>query len=256
VNDPQPPVIRAVWPDPGSDPVTEAGLIERYAVADRSRPWLRLNFVTSVDGAVTLDGYSEGLSGVADKQVFGMLRMVCDALLVGAGTLRNEGYGAIRLTAERQAWRAAHGLAEHPTLVVVSSRLDLDPASPMFTEAPVRPVVLTHGAAPPDRAAALRPVADVLVHGDVEVDLRAGLAALHARGLRQILSEGGPHVLGTLTAQDLVDEVCLTISPLLVGPGPGRITAGLPAPAARRLELTQILAAEDALLLRYLRVGA
>jgi riboflavin biosynthesis pyrimidine reductase len=95
-------------------------------------------------------------------------------------------------------------------------------------------------------------VADVLVHGDDEVDLRAGLDDLRERGLATILSEGGPHLFGALTAADLVDEVCLTVSPLLAGPGAGRITAGPPA-EARDLRVAHILYAEDAILLRYAR---
>src|SRR5690606_15179555 len=124
--------------------------------------------------------------------------------------------------ASRQAWRRDHGLPGHPALVIVSGSLDLDPHSPAFAAAPRRPVVLTHAAAPVARRSALEPVADVLVAGEARVNLAAGLALLRARGLAHILCEGGPHLLGALTAADLVDEMCLTLSPVLAGPGAGR----------------------------------
>ncbi|MEV1144648.1 dihydrofolate reductase family protein, partial [Micromonospora sp. NPDC049799] len=141
--------ISRLWPDPSGEPLDDAALTALYGRADR--PHLRVNFVTSVDGAVTVDDYSAGLSGEPDKRVFGLLRMLCDALVVAAGTLRHENYRAVRLDEGRRAWRRAHGLAEYPTLVVVSGSLDLDPGQAAFADAPVRPVVLTRAdaTAPP-----------------------------------------------------------------------------------------------------------
>ncbi|GGM27345.1 MULTISPECIES: pyrimidine reductase family protein [Micromonospora] len=242
-------------PTPGGEASTPPGaglddaeLTALYGRADR--PHLRMNFVTSVDGAVSLDGYSAGLSGAPDKRVFGRLRMLCDALLVGAGTLRHEGYDALRLSEARRAWRTAHGLSAYPTLVVVSGSLRVDPAQAAFADAPVRPIVLTHAAADPP--AGLTDVADLVRCGTDRVDLAAGLAELRRRGLDQILCEGGPVLFGALTAADLVDEVCLTVAPLLAGAGPGRITAGPAASPPRRLPLRHVLHADDGtLLLRY-----
>ncbi|MFC7545594.1 pyrimidine reductase family protein [Plantactinospora sp. GCM10030261] len=246
--------IRRLWPDPDGATLDETGVIDSYA-----RPivaTLRVNFVSSLDGAVEVEGHSAGLSSPADKRVFGILRMLCDALLVGAGTLRTEGYRAVRLDPARRAWRRAHGLVECPTLVVVSNSLRLDPAAPAFADAPVRPVVLTHADAEPP--AGLTEVADVIRHGGGTVDLAAGLAELRRRGHHQVLSEGGPVLFGALTAADLVDELCLTLSPLLAGPGAGRITAGPPRgdgpPVPRGMALTGVLTTDDgALLLRYVR---
>nr|WP_205861116.1 pyrimidine reductase family protein [Planosporangium flavigriseum] len=228
-------------------------MIDLYAPADRSRPTLRVNFVTSLDGAVTLEGYSEGLSGPADKRVFHLLRMLSDAVVVAAGTLRHEGYGPVRMNDERRAWRREHGLAEHPPLVAVSRTLSFDAALPALSEAPTRPYVITCASAPEAARKALADVADVIVCGEDDVDLAAARAELHERGLLQLLSEGGPYLLGGLTAADLVDDFCLTVSPLLSGAGAGRITAGPPSPAPRRLGLAHILAEEDMLLLRYAR---
>ncbi|NJP33307.1 pyrimidine reductase family protein [Micromonospora thermarum] len=241
--------ISALWPEPSADPLDDAAIAARYGRTDR--PHLRVNFVSSVDGAVTVDGYSAGLSGEPDKRVFGLLRMLCDGLVVAAGTLRHEGYRAVRLDERRRAWRREHGLAEYPTLVVVSGSLDLDPGQAAFADAPVRPVVLTRAGAtaPPG----LTDVADLVPCGDERVDLVAGLAELRRRGLDQLLCEGGPHLFGALTAADLVDEACLTVAPLLAGPGPGRITAGEASPV-RHLPLRHVLAAADGtLMLRYAR---
>jgi riboflavin biosynthesis pyrimidine reductase len=244
-----PTPISRLWPTPSATPLDDAELTALYGRADHPR--LRVNFVTSVDGAVTVDGYSAGLSGEPDKRVFGLLRMLCDGLLVAAGTLRHEGYRAVRLSEPRRRWRLDHGLTEYPTLVVVSRSLDLDPAQAAFADAPVRPVVLTHAAA--TAPAGLAEVADVLRCGADRVDLAAGLAELRRRGLGQVLCEGGPYLFGALTAADLVDEVCLTVAPLLAGAGPGRITAG-PAAPPRELPLRHALAAADGtLLLRYAR---
>jgi riboflavin biosynthesis pyrimidine reductase len=179
--------------------------------------------------------------------------MVCDGLVVAAGTLRHEGYGAIRLDETRRAWRRGHGLTDYPPLVIVSRALTLDPALPALSEAPVRPYVITCAGAPADVRAALAEVAEVLVYGETEVDLVAARSDLYSRGIAHLLCEGGPHLLGGLTAVDLVDELCLTLSPVLVGAGPGRISAGAPSPKARRLGLRHILGEADMLLLRYAR---
>ncbi|MEV0396692.1 pyrimidine reductase family protein [Polymorphospora rubra] len=240
--------IRRLSPDPagaGLDDDTIADLYGRPAA-----PTLRVNFVASADGAVEIEGHSAGLSGGPDKRVFGVLRMLCDALVVGAGTLRHEGYRALRLDDRRRAWRVAHGLPPYPTLVVVSGALDLDPRQAAFADAPVRPVILTHGRAPqrPD----LAEVADLVTVGDDAVDLGAAVDLLRGRGHRQLLCEGGPQLFGGLTAADLVDEVCLTVSPLLAGAGAGRITAG-PASPPRTMRLRHALAADDVLILRYTR---
>jgi riboflavin biosynthesis pyrimidine reductase len=248
-------MLTRLWPDP--QPLDDDRLVSAYEVKDRTRTHLRVNFVTSVDGAVEVGGFSAGLfsaglSRDADMAVFGLLRMLCDALVVGAGTLRHEGYRPVRLSAERRAWRRDQGLAEYPTLVVVSSALDLVPSNPALAEAPVRPIVLTHGSAPPDRRAALEPVAEVLALGERRVDLAAAAGRLAELGLRQLLSEGGPHLFGALAAADLVDEVCLTVSPLLAGPGADRIIAG-DAASLQRMSLHHVLMEDDTLLLRYTR---
>lgn len=257
------PSVHAIWRDRhvtkifqferGEVALADEDLLAAYAT-DPATPWLRVNFVTSVDGAVSAaDSFSAGISDEADKRVFGLLRMTCDALMVGAGTLRHEGYGAMRLGERSEDWRVEHGLPENPPLVIVSRRLDLDPTSSVFTEAPVRPMIVTAATAPAERRAALAEVAHVIARGDDEVDLPGALEVLRNMGFNQVLCEGGPQLLGALTAADQVDEMCLTISPTLVGPGPGRITAGPRPDVPRSLTLNHILTSGDLLLLRYTR---
>ena len=109
----------------------------------------------------------------------------------------------------------------------------------------MRPLVLTHDAAPLDRRQALAGVADVLVCGESEVRMDEVVAALVKRGLPQILCEGGPRLFGTILESDRVDELCLTVTPLLAGPGAGRIIAGPTIAVPRRLRPLQILADDD-----------
>lgn len=232
--------MRRIVPGPPAE-LDRMGLHEAYE-PDRTRPSVRLNFVTSLDGAVAVNSHSRGLSSDTDRAVFSLLREQADAVMVGAGTLRHEGYGAVQLAPEQRSRRAGRGMPEDLVLVVVSGALSLSPDSPVFAAATVRPVLLTRADAPSERIAALRAVADVVIAGAPDadgssVDLAVGLAALRERGLAQILCEGGPHLFGSLLAAGLVDELCLTISPLLAGPGAGRIVAGptLPAPAGMRL---------------------
>jgi riboflavin biosynthesis pyrimidine reductase len=244
-------VVRRLWPDPAV--LDDAALVAGYAPADRSVPLVRMNFVTSLDGAVTVAGLSDGLTTTADQHVFRTLRMLSDVVLVGAGTLRAERYQPLRVDEARQRWRVEHGLPANPVLAVVSNRLAELSTMDTFTAAPVRPIVFTHAASPPGGRAELAAVADVVVCGDDRVvDLPAAVAALAGRGLPQVLCEGGPHLFGALDAAGVVDELCLSVSPLLVGAGAGRIIAGQTSPAAADLAVRQVLSADDGtLFLRY-----
>lgn len=227
-------------------------LVAAYAIGDRTKPHLRMNFVTSLDGAVSVGGVSKGLSTPDDQRVFRILRLLSDVVLVGAGTLRIEDYNPLELRPEDRAWRHSQGLPEIPLLAVVSGRLDLRPDLRALERAPVRPLILTLPSAAADRRAELAQVADVV---DV-VDVREAMGVLHDRGFRQVLCEGGPTLMGALTVADLVDELCLSVAPVLVGPGPGRITAGLEASAVRSMRLEQVLQSDDGtLLLRYRRTS-
>jgi riboflavin biosynthesis pyrimidine reductase len=217
-------------------------------------PWLRANFVASVDGAAHLDGASAGLSSDADRRVFSLLRTLADVVLVGAGTARTERYGPVRT---RELWRHLRaGRPATPPIAVVSARLHLDPASSLISAAPphARTIVITTAASPPDLRAELARRADVIVAGEETVDLKAALSALAERGHQRLLAEGGPHLFGQLVAADLVDELCLTISPLLTGDVGGRIVAGSLLPDhPLPLALAHVIDADGLLLCRYTR---
>jgi riboflavin biosynthesis pyrimidine reductase len=235
-------------------PLTDETLTDLYVPPARATPWLRANFVTSIDGAVQVGGVSSPLSSPADQRLLVLLRRQCDVLLLGAGTLRAERYGPIRLAEDQWSWRRERGLAPEPALAIVSDRLDLDPRQPAFADAPVPPIVFTHAAAPAARREALSATTEVISVGGTHVDLTAATAVLRQRGHAQILCEGGPHLFAGLVAADLVDELCLTLSPLLAGAGGGRMAAGADAPGSpHRLILRQVLTAGDSLFLRYLR---
>lgn len=236
---------------PAAPDLSNEALLRLYTDG-ASEEWLRVNFVSSVDGAVTRDAVSGDLGGEADLRVFDLLRRLADVVLVAAGTVRAEGYGPMVLGDEAVAARGAAGLPPHPVFAIVSGSLDLDPASRVFTEAPVRPVVVTTGSSPAHRRSELAEVADVLVCGEQALDVGRMRAQLAERGLGRIHCEGGPSLLGALLAADAVDELCLTISPTLEAGEAGRLAHG-PIPQAREQRLAHVLTAGDVLLLRYLR---
>jgi riboflavin biosynthesis pyrimidine reductase len=253
--------VRQIFPEHVS--LTDAGLAALYAVPV-GVPWLRANMVASMDGAATLDGRSGGLSGEADRQVFAMLRAACDVILVGAGTARVEGYQPVKPDSEgvRWAW-LREGRPPSPPIAVITRLLGLDLASPLLTRPPehARTIVITTEAAPPALRAQAARSAEVVVAGEDSVDLAAAVAALVKLGHQQILTEGGPHLLSQLASAGLLDELCLTVSPLMTGPGAGRIVqpmgpAGLPGAAdPAPFSLAHVLVDDGYLLCRYLRTG-
>ncbi|GAA3760142.1 pyrimidine reductase family protein [Microbacterium kribbense] len=232
---------------------TRDELFAAYALDDRTRPRVRMNFVASADGAVTLNGHSGSLGGQSDRDAMEVLRALADVILVGAGTVRVEGYGGLVPQERDAAWRRAHGLSAQPRLAVVSGRLDLRPDAPVFTEASTRPLVITHAEAPADRRRALAEVADIVDCGQDAVDLSVMKRELATRGLPQVLCEGGPHLFGSLLDAGQVDELCLTLAPRLVGGAAGRIVQGA-SEADRGFDLHGVLRDDEGyVLLRYVR---
>ena len=245
------PTIDQLWPEPMDD-LGDDELLADLALP--SGPWLRVNFVSSVDGAATSAGLSAGLGDASDKRLFELLRRVTDVVLVGAGTVRAEGYGAMRVSAESAKWRERRGLPAHPVFAIVSGSLDLDPSSTIFTDAPVLPVIITTTRATAGERARFDGLADVIVAGSADIDVPLALAGLHERGLVHVLNEGGPSLFGSLVAADAVDELCLTLSPRLEAGDARRISRG-PIEAPAHLALTRVLKHDSTLLLRYGRTG-
>ena len=198
--------------------------------ADPSRPWVRVNMVTTVDGQVVGEtGLSRAISSPADKRVFGVLRALADAVVVGAGTARAERYTRLHARPAHAEARRARGQDPVPLLVLVSrsGRVDLD----RLDEEGTGPVVVhaSADACPPERIREIRDRlgAEGLVLHDGPVEPAAVLTDLRARGCREILHEGGPHLLADWVAAGAVDELCLTVSPLLAGPPPDGSPRGL-----------------------------
>ncbi|MCP2030181.1 riboflavin biosynthesis pyrimidine reductase [Okibacterium sp. HSC-33S16] len=236
--------------------VTDEEILDLYSTPDRSSPWLRVNFISSIDGAATANGLSGDLGSPADRRVFDLLRRLSDVIVVGAGTVRAEGYGPMRLDDASVEWRMQHGLPPHPVFAIVSSSLNLDPESAIFTGAPIRPIVVTVDEVSERRRERFSEVADVLVAGRSSVDTVLMRQSLCRRGLTQMHCEGGPSFFADLIREDTVDELCLTVRSVLEGPGAPRIVAGAPVELRRDFDVVHALNADDALLLRYVRKAA
>ena len=241
-----------LWPTPLDD-VTDDDLARIYGYPKHlDEPFVQVNFVSSADGAATLDDQSEGLSHAADKRIFLIGRDLADVVLVGAGTARAERYRGARTNDERRARRERLGLSEIPPIAVVTGSGRIDPTCALFTDTKVPPIVITTEHAPEQRRTELEEAgAEILVAGEQMIDLTAALDGLARRGLYRIDCEGGPHLLGELIAEDLVDQLCLTVAPVLAGAGAGRIAMGRLSSEARRLELASILHEDGFSMLRY-----
>lgn len=234
--------------------LSAADLTARYVDVDRpcppERPWVVVNFVAAPDGSVAIRGRVGSLSSPVDQQVFRLLRSVADVILVGAGTVRAEGYGPHEPSAEHRAARQGRGQQPAAVVAVVSASLRLDLQSALFRGGARATVIAPANA---DRATrtATAAVADLITAGADVVDLRAALRQLRERGVQHVLCEGGPVLLAELLAGGLVDELCLTVAPLLVADPVRLLPAGsLLRPAA--LQLAHVLEADGQLFLRYL----
>jgi riboflavin-specific deaminase-like protein len=217
------------------------------------RPWLLVNMIASLDGAITVEGRSGALARPADRLMFHALRAVGDVVLVGAGTVRAEGYGPARPSEAQRAARRARGQAEVPAVAVVTRSLDLDLDSALFRAEDPAPIVITCRASPADRRSAVAERAEVLVVGQDDVDLAGALAELAARGADVVTCEGGPRLNGDLLAADLVDEWDLTIAPDLVGNSSERASTGPRLAAPRGFRLDRLLEGDGLLLGRWVR---
>ncbi|GAC1611581.1 MAG: pyrimidine reductase family protein [Mycobacteriales bacterium] len=233
--------MRVLLPEPG--PLPAGGLEEFYDPG--ADACVRGGFVLAVDGGVAVQGRAAGLHTASDKAVFRALRAVADVVLVGAGTVRTEDYGPVQVAPAAASWRRAHDRAPDVRLAIVSRSLALDPAARCFADS--RPLVLTCAQAPPHARRTLQPVADLVDCGSDEVDLVAAVQALRARGLRQVLCEGGPTLLTELHRAGQLDELCLTVSPMVLGAAPVLLTRPLTEPA--RLSLLSVVDGGDGALL-------
>ncbi|MGW1612952.1 pyrimidine reductase family protein [Streptomyces sp. NPDC002285] len=222
---------------------------------DGRQPWLRANMVSTLDGAAQHDGRSQPISTATDMRIFGTLRALADVVIVGAETVRLEGYRPARAREEFARAREAAGQGPAPAVAVVSAGLDLDYGLPLFTSPLVPTLILTGAAAAPDRiAAAEKAGAQVVIAGDgVGVDPVRAVQALAELGHTRLLTEGGPRLLGQLVAAGVLDELCLTVSPMLTAGDAQRIAGGPSVPVPKRFELVSLLEENGFLFSRYRR---
>ncbi|WP_093697841.1 pyrimidine reductase family protein [Streptomyces sp. 2231.1] len=219
------------------------------------RPWLRANMVSSLDGAAQHEGHSQPISSAADMRIFGTLRALADVVVVGAETVRQEGYRPARARAEFAGARTAAGQGPAPAIAVVTASLELDFSLPLFTSPLVPTLVLTGAAAAPERvAAAERAGARVVVAGEgMGVEPARAVRALAELGHTRLLTEGGPRLLGQLIAAEVLDELCLTVSPTLTAGDAQRIAGGPSVAVPRRFGLLSLLEEDGFLFGRYRR---
>lgn len=248
----------------GSGVAENVDVHEHYAHDWIGHGGLRANFVSSVDGAATVAGLSRGLQTPGDNRVFAALRDLADVVLVGASTAHAEHYRPADPSPERRATRQRFGLAAVPSVAVLSSSLNLDLTEELFAKArPEAPtLIITSSAAPIDRRndvidAAASGMAIQLLETPADdiggVNMHAAVTHLNDMGFRHLLFEGGPRAFGSAVRDRALTELCLSVSPMLVGPSGPRISEGEPWPpdGLAALELTGLLLEDHALFCRY-----
>jgi len=233
-------------------PAEVVDLVEAYAVPSGTgnRPFVRCNMISTLDGAISINGRSGLLGGPADRGVFQVLRSLADVILVGAGTARSEDYGPVTLEDQLRAQRVARGQSDVPPIAVVTGSGNLDWSSPFFMEAEARPVVVTTLASDAGARRRAEAVADVLIAGEDRVDPAEALHQLWQAGHRSVLLEGGPGLNADVVHAGLLDELCLTLSPRLVAGDGTRVLAGPELMPPLQLRLVRLLEQDDFLFAR------
>lgn len=241
-----------LWPSDAAGSVDRPELERLYGYPEGRSKWLVMNFVSSVDGAVEVAGRSRGLTNAADREVYPLGSKLSDVIMVGASTAVIEEFRGIEPDAEESELRERHGLAPVPPIAVVTSGRSLPVDAPVITDVRTPTIVVTCRSASRELRDAWQAAgAELLVAGDDEVDLVAAVNGLAERGLGRIHCDGGPHLFGSLLRAGMVDELRLTLSPLLVSGTADRIAKGTGIDPAR-LNLASVLTQDDTLLLRYL----
>jgi riboflavin biosynthesis pyrimidine reductase len=207
-----------------AEALTDEALRDLFAYPDGlAHPRLRANFIASIDGAVTLDGAGRKLGTPTDRRVFTRLREVADVILVGATTAKAKPYINIQLSGEAQTWRLSHGLSTALRVAVVSSRAVI--SQELLQNSTVPPIVFVSASASDSARRALEASGAIvrqMAHGQIaSAAIRSALGDL---GLNRVLVEGGPTFFSQLVADNEIDELCLTTSPMMVA-GPARRVA-------------------------------
>jgi riboflavin biosynthesis pyrimidine reductase len=244
--------VRRLLPAPGGSgdsDLDDAGLVEAYRLPPGRS--LRVNFVVSLDGAVAVHGRSEALGSPGDQRIFNLLRALADGVLVGHGTAAAEGYRPITADSPVGRLRTSLGRPATASIAVVSRRASLDPGSRLVTGAVSPTVLVTCAAADPGRRTALADAGVVvLICGDDDVDLPLALERLADLGMEQVLCEGGPQLFRAALRAGVVEDLALSVSPMLVG-ATGTRLLGEQLVDRIPLDLCQVLEEDGMLFTRY-----
>jgi riboflavin-specific deaminase-like protein len=233
------------------DELTDEQLAELYAYPP-DVPWVRVNFVSTVDGAAQgADSRAGSISSPADQRLFALLRSLCDLILVGAGTARAEKYRPVKPDEVSSELRQRLGLAPIPTIAVVSRSLDVP--DDLLSGSMAKTILVTSQEAYRSRLTQMTEDNRVVVAGEGRVDIGSAIDALSERGYHRISCEGGPTLFADLARSERLDELCVTLSPMLVGGDARRITRGPLITSGVRLQLAHVIGAGDDLFLRYVR---
>lgn len=231
------------------EPVDVLSLLFAEERRSVGRPYVMLNIVESIDGATAVDGSATPLNDRDDRDLFLALRAVADFVMNGAATVRAENLGPPRMSDEMAIRRAAAGMSPHPTMVILTRALDLDPAHRIFSDPEKRPTVICGVEADPERVELVGRVADV-----IQVDPLSGMEIVQALGdSGVILCEGGPTINSELIRDDVVDEVNLTVSPLLALGESKRVASGPSPDSPVKMRLDRTLVGDRSLFLRFVR---
>lgn len=228
--------MQELWPNPSTDIDISARLAADSRPNPPGRPWVTLVMITSVDGAISIDGVSGGLGAPSDHQRFAAARRQADAIIVGASTVHIEDYQPATVP-----------------IAVISGSLSPDPAARLFRDPNNQPILYTTDQAAGTRGADFDGIAQVVSLGD-SVDPARVLADLDNRGMQAVVLEGGPTLNSHFLRADLVDEMLISYSPLITGGNGSRLTNGEPMPNERRFTVDRVLLADDLLFARYLRL--
>ena len=228
--------MQELWPEPSSNLDVAARIAgdERSAPADRV--WISLVMISSLDGAISVDGLSGGLGGPSDKERFTAARGSADVIMVGATTARHEDYRPASVP-----------------IAVITGSLSVDPSMRLFSDPERQPLLCTTSQAATDRGAMFDGVAEVIDFGD-SLEPAAVAGYLRRRGFAHAVLEGGPTLNGAFLDADIVDEILLSISPVAVGgPSPRLLKTAAALDPPLQFDTDRVLLGDDLLFVRYLR---
>ncbi|MGI9610423.1 MAG: dihydrofolate reductase family protein [Acidimicrobiia bacterium] len=233
-----------------ADPMVLINAQER--TPGRDRPYVLSNMVSSIDGAIAVDGLSGGLGGPADVKMFMALRSVADVIIAGAGTVRDERYKPPQTSTTAIGLRHQRNQSDRPLIAVVTSSGRLSPDLPLFTDPTYRPLIIVGSNPDQDALDEVADVADIVQTEADSVGPEVALSVVHQLGHRIVLLEGGPRLNGAFVEADCIDEWNLTISPNLVGGNAGRASRG-EAGVLHHFEVEHVLTADGLIFAQWRR---